>query len=193
MAYGLWLWAYDFRLWAYDFRLIAFLRNLVIHYASYNLLMSAKSILSKLLGAAVILLAVVYLAFPELLLGILGFELTASNVVFATFLIRLVAIRSLIIGVGMLLTRPGINEHYWLWAFSASLFGDAIVALFLGQPNSARYLVPLWASAIGLLFFVGLAYGLDIAGVLKKETTTPEPEIISENTEPTVDQVENSA
>ena len=94
-----------------------------------------------------------------------------------TFFIRMFAIRSLMIGVGMLIARGAFNTQYWLWAYVSMSFLDAILALFFPIENQLRLLAPLWGGAILLLFFVGMAYGLDIAGILNREEEEGEDQL----------------
>jgi hypothetical protein len=138
--------------------------------------MSAKSILNKLLGVGSIVLGIIYLLFPEVLLNLLGLPYSNLSFNLVAWVIRILAMRNIVIGIAMLISRKGISEHYWLWVFVISSFSDAIAALFLTESSPARYLIPLWAGAIALLFFVGVAYGLDIAGVFEQKKTEPEVE-----------------
>jgi hypothetical protein len=69
--------------------------------------MSAKFILSKVLGIMSVLTGLLFILAPDSLLNLLGIEYSRENLILLSFIIRLVGVRNLVSGVGMLILRHG--------------------------------------------------------------------------------------
>lgn len=129
---------------------------------------SAKFILLKVFGALLIVIGLIYLFLPQTLLQIIGIDLgvgVTSSLELYLFMVRSWAGKNILIGLFMLLSRGGAATHYMLWLFVVNSFIEAVAGLGFTTGQPIRQLAPLWIAAIMSLFFVGLAYGLDIAGV----------------------------
>lgn len=135
-------------------------------------MLSAKYILVKFLGVVSIAVSVVYLVFPHLLLLLLGFDSMqfGQGQVLVDLIVRLAAFRGITMGIAMILASSKLTIQYWTWAFVASVFADALIVSSITTEFPLRHLIPVWGIAIVVLFFVGMAYGLDIAGVLQTES-----------------------